>query len=92
MTGRAITDDGKRTYLGGAGFSIDRVSPGTCAHCGSSTEVTDSRRQGRKGYVWRRRGCVKCGIKFSTIEVRADWVQQIDDKMSFMRRALTPAE
>lgn len=38
--------------------------------CGQPAEVLDSRRV--NGYVRRRRQCKKCGIKWTTIELRQD--------------------
>ena len=37
-----------------------------CPTCETETTVSDSR--GRDGYVWRRRRCLNCGEKFTTVE------------------------
>jgi transcriptional repressor NrdR len=39
-----------------------------CIHCGSETQVTNSRPQKRSNQVWRRRQCVKCQAVFTTSE------------------------
>ena len=39
-----------------------------CIHCGSGTQVTNSRPQKRSNQVWRRRQCVKCRAVFTTAE------------------------
>jgi transcriptional repressor NrdR len=39
-----------------------------CIHCGSETQVTNSRPQKRSNQVWRRRQCVKCQAVFTTAE------------------------
>lgn len=43
-----------------------------CPKCGERTKVTDSRVKGspEKAHVYRRRKCRKCGMRFSTYEVR----------------------
>lgn len=40
-----------------------------CIHCGSETQVINSRPQKRSNQVWRRRQCIKCGAVFTTAEV-----------------------
>lgn len=40
-----------------------------CIHCGSETQVTNSRPQKRLNQVWRRRKCLSCSSIFSTEEV-----------------------
>src|ERR1700731_3135221 len=39
-----------------------------CPYCGSSTQVTNSRRQKKDIRVWRRRHCDNCGAIFTTFE------------------------
>jgi transcriptional repressor NrdR len=39
-----------------------------CLHCGSETQVVNSRPQQRSNQVWRRRQCHKCGAVFTTTE------------------------
>lgn len=39
-----------------------------CIHCGSNTQVTNSRLQKRRNQVWRRRQCVSCQALFTTEE------------------------
>jgi len=39
-----------------------------CIHCGSETQVTNSRLQKRSNQVWRRRQCLNCGAVFTTGE------------------------
>lgn len=40
-----------------------------CIHCGSDTQVINSRPQKRLNQVWRRRKCTQCGAVFTTQEV-----------------------
>ena len=39
-----------------------------CIHCGSKTNVLNSRLQHRNNQVWRRRQCNNCGAIFTTEE------------------------
>ena len=39
-----------------------------CLHCGSETQVINSRLQKRSNQVWRRRKCLTCGNVFTTEE------------------------
>jgi transcriptional repressor NrdR len=39
-----------------------------CIHCGSKTQVLNSRLQHRNNQVWRRRQCSNCGAVFTTEE------------------------
>jgi transcriptional repressor NrdR len=39
-----------------------------CVHCGSETQVINSRAQKRSNQVWRRRRCMKCRAVFTTAE------------------------
>src|SRR5579884_2953373 len=39
-----------------------------CIHCGSPTQVTNSRLQKRANQVWRRRQCLQCRAVFTTEE------------------------
>lgn len=45
-------------------------SPDKCQKCGGVTRVVDTRPN--REYIWRRRQCVACGHRFSSIEVTAD--------------------
>jgi transcriptional repressor NrdR len=48
-----------------------------CIHCGSATQVINSRPQRRSNQVWRRRQCIKCRAVFTTTETTqydAAWV------------------
>ena len=38
-----------------------------CPQCSSLSKVIDSRRQGQR--VYRRRQCLLCGSRFSTVEI-----------------------
>ncbi len=39
-----------------------------CIYCGSTTKVTNSRPEKRRGGVWRRRECLECGAIFTSRE------------------------
>ena len=39
-----------------------------CIHCGSKTQVVNSRLQRRSNQVWRRRQCTNCAAVFTTQE------------------------
>lgn len=48
-----------------------------CIHCGSKTQVINSRHQVRNNQVWRRRQCKQCQAVFTTEETpqySAAWV------------------
>lgn len=47
----------------------------TCVICGEKTRVVDSRSQEDSKY--RRRECVECGHRFSTVEIDADYYEFI---------------
>lgn len=49
-------------------MSFDIYATRYCPFCGCDSDVIDSR-TGKKGDIWRRRKCVKCGAKWSTKEV-----------------------
>jgi transcriptional regulator NrdR family protein len=39
-----------------------------CPHCGTNTDVVNSRQQRRTNNVWRRRRCASCSTIFTTLE------------------------
>ena len=43
-----------------------------CGTCGGATIVTDSRPHRGMDGIRRRRACTDCGLRFTTIELRAD--------------------
>lgn len=46
-----------------------------CPKCDIKSRIIDSRCQGNR--VWRRHKCLKCGLKFSTIETYVeDYVKE----------------
>ena len=48
-----------------------------CIHCGSKTQVINSRHQVRNNQVWRRRQCKQCKAVFTTEETpqyNSEWV------------------
>lgn len=47
----------------------------TCVVCGEKTRVVDSRSHEDSKY--RRRECVECGHRFSTVEIDADYYEFI---------------
>lgn len=48
----------------------------TCPVCGGNTKITDSR--GNVESVRRRRECRECGHRFTTIEIEADLLQNLE--------------
>lgn len=59
-----------------------------CPICGYATQVFDSRGDGEA--IQRRRKCLKCQNKFSTIEIDADLYQE--GRNNFAGRPLTQEE
>jgi transcriptional regulator NrdR family protein len=59
-----------------------------CLQCGGRSAVIDSR--ARPYGVLRRRRCVVCGLRFSTIEVARDVQRQADTRLA-RARALVAA-
>lgn len=52
-----------------------------CVHCGSETQVINSRPQKRSNQVWRRRQCLKCKAIFTSeesAEYGASWAIKTD--------------
>lgn len=47
----------------------------TCPYCGEKTRVVDSRTQEDSKY--RRRECVECKHRFSTVEIDADYYEKL---------------
>lgn len=43
-----------------------------CGSCGATTEVKDSRLNERTNQIRRRRSCLKCKKRFSTLELNID--------------------
>lgn len=39
-----------------------------CPACGGETRVVDCREESPE-VRWRRRGCVRCGVRFNTVEI-----------------------
>ena len=63
-----------------------------CPRCEGSAEVIDSRRTGNS--VRRRRSCLSCGHRWSTVEVGLDWLRGLE-KLAATKRIeerLTKAE
>jgi len=48
----------------------------TCPVCGGDTKINDSRSSGER--LRRRRECLKCGHRFTTIEVDADYLEKLE--------------
>lgn len=61
---------------------IDRKKGGVklmkCPKCNGNTKVTDSRCE--DDCVNRRRVCLECGYRFSTIEVDRDWYDNMQKR------------
>ena len=55
---------------------VDKVK--VCSRCGADSEVTESRVK-PDGTVRRRRQCVECGFKWTTIEVYSYEYEQLQD-------------
>jgi len=49
----------------------------TCPKCGGDTTVADSRRSEAGDSVRRRRRCLECNFRFSTLEIDVDYYDQI---------------
>ena len=50
----------------------------TCPECNGHTEVVDSRIT-PKGYIRRRRKCLYCGCRFSSLEITYDEYKQLSN-------------
>lgn len=48
----------------------EAVCPDLCEKCGGETRVVETRHT--EGYVRRRRECLTCGERYTTIEVRGE--------------------
>lgn len=58
----------------------------TCPNCGAKTNVVDSR--SHEDSRSRRRECVGCGFRFSTVEIDADYYETLKptDKQEILNR------
>lgn len=62
----------------------------TCPVCGGQLIVIDSRPS--EDSIYRRRKCVECGHRFSTIEIDADlYAQEMDAVKKATRKAVDTA-
>lgn len=58
-----------------------------CPVCGSNQIcVVDSRTYGIKKFVRRRRKCLKCNERFSTVEVLEDEFKTMEQEVKFAER------
>lgn len=51
----------------------------TCPKCGGKTKINDSRHNDDDS-VKRRRECLECGYRFSTVEIDADLYERMEGK------------
>jgi len=77
--------------MGNSGLSRNIVSNNedtavTCTH--SLTKVTDSRTVAG-GYIKRRRECLKCGERFSTLEIPVVQQRRNETMIRTLRREMT---
>ena len=60
-----------------------------CPQCGHRTAVVDSR-EGDENTVVRRRRCLKCGVRFNTVEQFSGWDSHSEGKKHGQRSKHSP--
>lgn len=53
-----------------------------CPHCGKDqASVIDSRPNRKRQTIYRRRECLACGFRWSTVEISADYMRTVVEHM-----------
>ena len=58
---------------------LKNLKLGIGCSCGEVFATCKDSRQSPKGFRWRRKKCAKCGKTYTTVEINAEYINDLDD-------------